>query len=114
MIHFGDHRGERAQVQKKEDYQAPKKPNLILDKIVRTPELNIVFFSFLLNFAWEVLVTPFYVDKTANINAIIWNRLHCTAGDVMIALGCYLLVSLVFRTRAWRRTLYAGRLAWGD
>jgi len=83
---------------------------MILDKMARTPEFNIIVFSFLLNFAWEVLVTPFYADKTANINAIIWNRLHCTGGDVAITLGCFWLVSLIFRTRAWPLDLTKKRL----
>jgi hypothetical protein len=110
MIHFWDYRGERAQVQKRDDYQAPKNQNLILNKIVRTPELNIIFFSFLLNFSWEVLATPFYLDQTVKIDTIIWNRLHCTGGDVMIALGCFWLVSLVFRTRASPLSLTKKRL----
>ena len=72
-----------------------------LKKATSIPELNIAFFSFLLNFAWEVLQTPFFVDITDEINTIVWYRFHCTVGDVIISLGCFWLVALIFRTRTW-------------
>ena len=65
------------------------------------PELNVIFFSFLLNFSWEALQTPFFDDKGADINTIIWYRFHCTIGDIFITLGCFWLVSLIFRSRTW-------------
>jgi hypothetical protein len=72
-----------------------------MKRLAMLPELNVAFFSFLLNFAWEVLQTPFYVDRSAEINTIIWYRLHCTFGDVLITLGCFWLVALVFKKRTW-------------
>jgi len=75
-----------------------------LQKVKRisiSPELNIVVFTFLLNFAWEVLQTPFFIDQSFKINTIVWYRLHCTFGDVMITLGCFWLVALIFKSRVW-------------
>jgi len=72
-----------------------------MKKLSLLPELNIAFFSLLLNFTWEVLQTPFYVDRSTEINTIIWYRLHCTFGDVAITLGCFWLVSLIFKSRTW-------------
>lgn len=64
-------------------------------------ELNVLLFAFLLHFAWEVLQTPFFVDINFDINTIIWFRLHCTMGDMIITLGCFWLVVLVFKDRLW-------------
>ena len=72
-----------------------------MNKLSSLPELNIVFFSFLLNFAWEVLQTPFFHDISDKINTIVWYRFHCTVGDVMISLGSFWLVALISKTRTW-------------
>ena len=69
--------------------------------LISLPELNIVFFSFLLNFVWEALQTPFFVDISDNINTIIWYRFHCTLGDVVITLGSFWLVALITKSRSW-------------
>ena len=73
----------------------------MMKKISSFPELNIAFFSFLLNFVWEVLQTPFFIDISDKINTIIWYRFHCTLGDVMISLGSFWLVALITRSRTW-------------
>ncbi len=73
----------------------------MLKRLTSIPELNIVFFSFLLNFVWEVLQTPFFVDISTEVNTIIWYRFHCTLGDVMISLGSFWLVALISKTRIW-------------
>ncbi len=69
--------------------------------LISLPELNIVFFSFLLNFVWEALQTPFFVDINDKINTIIWYRFHCTLGDVVITLVCFWLVALITKSRSW-------------
>jgi hypothetical protein len=70
-------------------------------RLRRLPELHIATFAFLLNFVWEVLQTPFFIDISPDINTIVWFRLHCTFGDVMISLGSFWLVSLIFKNRLW-------------
>ena len=72
-----------------------------IKKLTSLPELNIAFFSFLLNFVWEVLQTPFFVDISTEVNTIIWYRFHCTLGDVVISLGSFWLVALISKTRTW-------------
>ncbi len=72
-----------------------------MNKLNSLPELNILFFSFLLNFAWEVLQTPFFLDISDKIKTIIWYRFHCTLGDVMISLGSFWLVAMISKTRTW-------------
>ena len=72
-----------------------------MKKVTSIPELNIAFFSFLLNFVWEVLQTPFFVDISAEINTIIWYGFHCTLGDVMISLAGFWFVALILRSRSW-------------
>ncbi len=80
-------------------------------KIVTSlPELNIAFFSFLLNFVWEVLQTPFFVDISTEINTIIWYRFHCTLGDVMISLAGFWFVALISKSRIWFLNLTKGKL----
>ncbi len=81
-----------------------------LKKELSLPELNILFFSFLLNFAWEVLQTPFFLDISGKINTIIWYRFQCTLGDVMISLGSFWLVALISKTRTWFLNLTKARL----
>ena len=39
---------------------------------------------------------------------LVWSRLHCALGDVLILLGCFWLVALIWRDRRW---IAAGRLA---
>jgi len=73
----------------------------IAKRVIRIPELNIAFFAFLLNFSWEVLQTPFFVDISDSINTVVWFRFHCTLGDVLICLGSYWLTALIFRNRRW-------------
>jgi len=72
-----------------------------MKELISLPELNIALFSFLLNFTWEVLQTPFFLDKSTEINTIVWYRFHCTLGDVLITLGSFWLVALIFRSRTW-------------
>jgi hypothetical protein len=78
--------------------------------LISLPELNIVFFSFLLNFVWEALQTPFFVDISDQINTIIWYRFHCTLGDVVITLGSFWLVALISKTRTWFLNPTKGKL----
>ena len=55
----------------------------------------------LLNGNWEWLQTPFFVDSTSTLNEIVWFRLHCTLGDVLILLGCAAVVTTFKRSTVW-------------
>jgi len=65
------------------------------------PEVSLGFLSFFLNFFWEVIQTSFYTMKEWAFPAMLYGWIHCTAGDVMISLGSFWIVSLVHRSRHW-------------
>lgn len=58
--------------------------------------ITFFFFSFLIFGMWEWLQTPFFTDITNEINSIIWYRLHCTIGDIMI-LGISIIIWSFFK-----------------
>ena len=66
------------------------------------PEINVVIFSFLLNFVWEIWQAPFFVGMS---DAPHWEAVKsCTrasAGDVVIMLVAFWGVAVVNRSRAW-------------
>ena len=69
----------------------------------RAPEVTLVSWGGLLNGTWEFLHSPLYADHSQGAWYVIWTRLHCTAGDLMILLAAFWLTCLVFRTRHWLR-----------
>jgi len=70
----------------------------------RSPELSLVGWGFPLNAAWEFAHSPLYADWGRDWPYLLWTRLHCTVGDVMILLVAFWLASLVFGTRRWINT----------
>jgi len=67
----------------------------------RVPELQIISWGFLLNVIWEFGHSPLYTDHSLGWQYVIWSRLHCTVGDVMILISCFWINAIVFRTRFW-------------
>lgn len=65
------------------------------------PELLLVIWGFLLNAAWEFLHSSLYVDHATGWAYVLWSRVHCTVGDVLILLVCFWLTALVMRSRHW-------------
>jgi len=65
------------------------------------PEISLAFFTFFLNFFWEVVQTYFYRLEDFPFPTMLYSWLHCTWGDVMITIGSFWLVSLVSRSRRW-------------
>lgn len=61
-----------------------------------------------LNGVWEVLQSPLYADWPREWSYLLWTRLHCTVGDVMILLFSFWGVSLLYGTRSWIGTRRAG------
>lgn len=51
--------------------------------------------------SWEWIQTPFFIDVTKDINTIIWFRIHCTIGDMMILFFSILGTSLIHRNIKW-------------
>ncbi len=69
--------------------------------ILNSPVLNFVFFAYVLNATWEWSQSPFFIDTTSNLNTIIWYRIHCALGDVIILLIGLTLVSLYRKGIHW-------------
>jgi len=65
------------------------------------PELGIMLFGLPMFLGWEILQSPFYTDTFTNPwRQVLYNRLHCTVGDVMILLAAFWLVAMVWG-RSW-------------
>ena len=70
--------------------------------ILQMPEMNMVVFSFLLNFVWEIWQAPFFAGMS---DAPHWEAVksctRATVGDVAIMLVAFWVVALANRSRAW-------------
>ena len=68
------------------------------------PELNILFFAFLLHFMWEMLQVPLYAELSG---ATHWDGirtcLRATVGDAAIALIAFWCAALAGQSRQWFR-----------
>lgn len=67
------------------------------------PEVVLFVGGLVLNFAWELLQTPLFTDADRTWRYLLWTRLHCTAGDVLVLLGAHALTALAVRDRHWGR-----------
>lgn len=65
------------------------------------PELEILWLGGGLHLVWEIAHSPFYADFYVGVWHLIWTRLHCTVGDVLIMLGAFWATSLLVRSRKW-------------
>ena len=74
-----------------------------MDMMRKLPELQVATFGGLLNGVWEFMHSPLYADHANGLWYVIWTRLHCTVGDVMIMLCSFWGTSLLFRSRVWMR-----------
>jgi hypothetical protein len=68
------------------------------------PELRLATLGFAVNALWEALQTPLYADRGGAAPYLIRTRLHCAASDALILLGCFAVVSLIWRNRHWIAT----------
>lgn len=86
----------------------------MLTRLRSIPEVQLAAWGGLLHGVWEFLHSSFYTDHMHGFWYVVWTRLHCTVGDVMILVASFWLTSLVFRTRRWIRdsNLIAMLLFW--
>lgn len=56
-----------------------------------------ILFSFLFFGMWEWIQTPFYFEPHKTLNQVVWDRLHCTGGDILILTTAILCCSLFVR-----------------
>lgn len=70
--------------------------------LLRTPELNVVIFSFLLNLVWEIWQVPLFEGMA---NQPYWLGLktctQATLGDAGIALAAFWITAAFSKTRGW-------------
>lgn len=64
----------------------------------------LIGWGFALNLVWEFGQTPLYADSGNGLRYLLWTRIHCTVGDVLILLGAFWLTALLVRTRRWPMT----------
>lgn len=58
--------------------------------------------AFVLNLAWEIAQVRLYtIWDTADRMTIVWTLLHCTLGDVVIALALFALAGVLLRCADW-------------
>ena len=58
--------------------------------------------AFVLNLAWEIAQVRLYsIWAEADRLSVVWALLHCTLGDVLIALAVYALAGMALRRSDW-------------
>lgn len=68
---------------------------------MRAPEVKMAVVSFPLFLMWEIFQSPFYADAFEDPwDRLLYNRLHCSVVDVLIMLGSFWVVALIWG-RSW-------------
>ena len=70
-------------------------------RVRQLPEVALVLYGLVASLVWEFAHSALYLDHARNISYIIWTRVHCSLGDVLILLGAFWWTALWFRTRFW-------------
>ena len=66
------------------------------------PEWNVVIFSFLLNFFWEIQQMPFYqIPAEFSHSDMTRNCTLATVGDVGISIAAFWTVAVISKSRQW-------------
>jgi hypothetical protein len=78
----------------------------------RTPEFNVVVFSFLLNFVWEIWQMPFFRGMAEQSHWLgVKGCTQATFGDAGIALAAFWITALIAGTRGWIMQSSRSRIA---
>ena len=70
-------------------------------RLQETPEIRLGLWGLLFNGAWEFAHSPLYADWGREWTYLLWTRLHCTLGDVLILLSAFWVASLTSGSRSW-------------
>lgn len=73
----------------------------ILRALAAFPEIPLAASGFALNAVWEFTHSPLYADHGNGFGYVVWTRLHCTGGDVLILLCAFWVTAMVTRSRRW-------------
>jgi len=58
--------------------------------------------AFVLNLVWEIgHISLYTLSREATPPVIAWSIIHCTVGDVLIAVGLFAFAAIVFRRVDW-------------
>jgi hypothetical protein len=58
--------------------------------------------SLLLHLGWEIAQLPLYTGwRDPDVGHVVWSVIHCTVGDVLIALSTFLLTTICLRRVDW-------------
>src|SRR5882724_142924 len=73
-----------------------------VQEFLRTPELNVMVFSFLLNLVWEYWQVPFFRGMADQPHWLgVKACTQATFGDAGIALAAFWIAAFFARTRSW-------------
>ena len=73
----------------------------VVHAVRNAPELALAGYGFLVNLGWEFAQTPLYADVNGRPGYLLWTRLHCTLGDVIILCAAFWMTSLIWWKRSW-------------
>src|SRR5258708_34638086 len=72
------------------------------DALLKSPEFNVVVFSFLLNLAWEYWQVPFFRGMADQPHWLgVKACTQATLGDAGIALAAFWIAAIFARARSW-------------
>ncbi len=72
------------------------------DALLKSPEFNVVVFSFLLNLAWEYWQVPFFRGMADQPHWLgVKTCTQATLGDAGIALAAFWIAAIFARARSW-------------
>lgn len=74
-------------------------------------EVLLILWGFALNLIWEFAQSPLYADQANGWQYLVWTRLHCTLGDVLILLGAFWATAAIYRSWRWPVTGGTGAVA---
>lgn len=80
---------------------APRREAATSSEALAAPEVRLALWGFPLNLGWELLQTPLYSDSGRGLFYLLWTRVHCALGDVLILLGAFWATALLCRSRRW-------------
>lgn len=80
--------------------------------VIASPEATLAIFALLLNFPWEILQAPLFVDMAAYPHVEATRAcLNATVGDMVIMLMSHAVVAIGWRDRRWMVTASRAQLA---
>lgn len=64
-------------------------------------EWPLISWGLALSLVWEFAHSALYVDHGRGVRHVLWTRLHCSFGDVLILLSAFWATAAVYRSWRW-------------